>query len=164
MDDLIDGPVLGLHHVALRTQDVGRTVGFYSALGYRPVHDWTLPRIALREAVMMQAPDGQSWLEIFDAGARVPMQGDAAAPGAPVATGALVHLCLRVRDVSAAIRAAVAAGGTLRFGPERLDLGAPPVAVENAIIDGTAGEVIELLAPVVFPGDVTPRATASNPQ
>ena len=145
-------PVSGLHHIALRTPDVDRTVAFYEALGYIRVHGWSLPQIDLRRAVMIQSPDAASWIEIFDDRARVPMQGDPALDG-PVATGALVHLCLQVRDVAAAIQAATAAGGSLRFGPERLDLGQPPVRVENAIVDGTAGEVIELLAPVRFPGD-----------
>ena len=59
-------PVSGLHHIALRTPDVDRTVAFYEALGYTRVHGWSLPQIDLRRAVMIQSPDAASWIEIFD--------------------------------------------------------------------------------------------------
>ena len=52
-------PVSGLHHIALRTPDVDRTVAFYEALGYTRVHGWSLPQIDLRRAVMIQSPDAQ---------------------------------------------------------------------------------------------------------
>lgn len=149
-------PVLGLHHIALRTPDVDRTVGFYEALGYTRVHGWSLPRINLSRAEMLQSPDRHSWVEVFDPDADVPMEG-ARARG-PVATGALVHLCLVVADLQAAVDIAVAAGGRLRIAPEVLHLGTPPVAINNAIIDGTAGEVIELLEPARFPGDRDPAS------
>ena len=39
-------------------------------------------------------------------------------------------------------------------GPETLGLGDPRVTVQNAIFEGPAGEVIELLQQFRFPGDL----------
>lgn len=104
---------------------------------------------------MMQAPDHRSWIELFDLKATIPMQGNAASDPKDVVTGALAHICLTVSNLDLAIECAVQAGATKLYGPERLALGEPPVAVHNAILEGPAGEIIELLEQVVFPGDFT---------
>lgn len=154
--------VLGLHHVAIRCRDLSESQRFYEALGWQRVHGWTLPRFRITEAAMMQAPDGRSWIELFDPDAAIPMQGRAAAGAEAVVTGALVHLCLTVADAHAAASTAVAAGARLIAAAERLTLGEPPVSVRNALVEGPGGEVIELLEEVAFPGD-RPAAIPATP-
>ena len=34
---------VGFHHFAMRTPDLQRSITFYEALGFRQVHEWTLP-------------------------------------------------------------------------------------------------------------------------
>lgn len=146
---------LGLHHYAVRAPDLARSVAFYEALGFRQVHSWTLPDYRIDHAVMMQAPDGNSWIELFDLQAEIPMQGAGAQNGQKVATGALAHICLAVTDLDRASSRIVAAGARHLHGPEALSLGTPAVDVQNAIFEGPAGEIIELLTQVRFPGDRT---------
>ncbi|EAV44326.1 hypothetical protein SIAM614_04170 [Roseibium aggregatum IAM 12614] len=143
----------GFHHFAIRSPDLQRSVSFYEEIGFRQVHDWTLPDYGIDRAVMMQAPDGKSWIELFDLQAGIPMQGVGAQNGQEVSTGALAHLCLSVTDLDQACTRIVEAGARHLNGPEALTLGQPEVRVRNAIFEGPAGEVIELLQTVRFPGD-----------
>jgi predicted enzyme related to lactoylglutathione lyase len=117
------------------------------------VHDWNLPDYGIDRAVMMQAPDRKSWIELFDLQAGIPMQGIGAQDGQTVSTGALAHLCLSVSDLDQACARIVEAGARHLNGPEALTLGQPEVRVRNAIFEGPAGEIIELLQSVHFPGD-----------
>ncbi|MGO4855654.1 VOC family protein [Phaeovulum sp. W22_SRMD_FR3] len=66
---------VGFHHFAMRTPDLQRSITFYEALGFRQVHEWALPDYGIERAVMMQAADNKSWIEIFDLEAGIPMQG-----------------------------------------------------------------------------------------
>lgn len=143
----------GLHHYALRSPDLQRSVAFFEDLGFRQVHRWSLPNYKIDQAVMMQAPDNKSWIELFDLRAEIPMQGAGAQAGQQVSTGALAHICLTVTDIDDASVRILAAGAKHLYGPEKLALGQPEVQVCNAIFEGPAGEVIELLQPVRFPGD-----------
>lgn len=145
---------VGFHHFALRTPDLQRSITFYKALGFRQVHEWALPDYGIERAVMMQAADTRSWIEIFDLEAGIPMQGLGAKAGHAIATGALAHICLTVTDLTNACAQILDAGATHLHGPETLRLGQPEVSVENAIFEGPAGEVIELLQHVRFPGDL----------
>lgn len=145
---------IGLHHYALRSPALPDSIRFLEALGFRQVHHWALPQYGIGTAVMMQAPDGQSWIELFDLKAAIPMQGRAAQEDQQVVTGALAHICLRVTDLDQASRLIIAAGARRLYGPETLDLGRPVVRVHNAIFEGPAGEIIELLQDVRFPGDL----------
>lgn len=144
----------GFHHFAIRSPDLQRSVSFYEEIGFRKVHDWALPDYGIDRAVMMQAPDGKSWIELFDLQAGIPMQGVGAQSGQEVSTGALAHLCLSVTDLDQACDRIVEAGARHLNGPEELTLGQPEVRVRNAIFEGPAGEVIELLQTVRFPGDL----------
>mgnify|MGYP003668863276 CR=1 FL=1 len=145
---------VGFHHFAMRTPDLQRSITFYEALGFRQVHEWALPNYGIKRAVMMQAADNKSWIEIFDLKAGIPMQGRGAKVGEAIATGALAHICLTVNDLEKACARIVEAGATHLHGPENLGLGQPEVSVLNAIFEGPAGEVIELLKHVRFPGDL----------
>lgn len=145
--------ITGFHHFALRAPDLSASIRFYQMLGFRQVHGWALPDYRIDRAVMMQAPDGRGWIEIFDLDAAIPMQGTGAAEGRPVTTGALAHICLTVTDLDEACALIVSAGARHLHGPETLDLGSPAIRVRNAIFEGPAGEVIELLQQVRFPGD-----------
>lgn len=144
---------VGFHHFAMRSPDLQRSIRFYEALGFRQVHAWALPDYGIERAVMMQAPDNKSWIEFFDLEAGIPMQGQGAKAGQAVTTGALAHICLTVSDLTKASARIIEAGATHLHGPETLGLGQPEVRVENAIFEGPAGEVIELLQQVHFPGD-----------
>ncbi|WP_153768328.1 VOC family protein [Labrenzia sp. CE80] len=143
----------GFHHYAVRSPDLHRSVQFFKELGFRQVHSWTLPDYEIDHAVMMQAPDGKSWIEFFDLHAKIPMQGEGAQEGQQVSTGALAHICLSVADLERASDRIVAAGAKHLHGPEELAIGDPVIRVKNAIFEGLAGEIIELLQPVRFPGD-----------
>lgn len=155
-DDIMDGQLfIGFHHYALRSPDLARSIRFYEAIGFRQVHHWTLPQYDIDQAVMMQAPDNKSWLELFDLRAAIPMQGRGAEHERDVVTGALTHICLSVSDLEQACSRIVVAGATKLYGPEALGLGDPVVNVRNAIFKGPAGEIIELLQTVRFPGDVS---------
>ncbi len=144
----------GLHHFALRTRDMSRSVAFWEELGFRRVHEWALPDYEIERAVMMQAPDKKSWIELFDLKAAIPMQGLGAEEGQAVVSGALAHICLSVTDLDRASEQIIVAGAKHLAGPEALVLGQPKVHVRNAIFQGPAGEVIELLQQMNFPGDM----------
>ena len=146
-------PFLGLHHIALRVEDLTATVTFFEALGYQKVHHWHLPDYRIDTAVMMQSADARSWIELFDMSAAIPMQGVGAIPGQAVVTGALAHLCLSVSDLDLASAQIIAAGASRLTEAEALALGEPVVNVRNAIFEGPAGVIIELLEPVAFPLD-----------
>ncbi|MGS4986787.1 VOC family protein [Roseibium sp. RP-7] len=143
----------GFHHSAIRSPNLQRSVSFYEEIGFHQVHDWRLPSYGIDRAIMMQAPDRKSWIELFDLKAEIPMQGVGAQQGQKVSTGALAHLCLSVTDLDQACVRIVEAGARHLHGPEALTLGQPEVRVRNAIFEGPAGEIIELLQPVRFPGD-----------
>ena len=68
---------VGFHHFALRSPNLQRSITFFEALGFRQVHSWRLPEYSIDRAVMMQAGDSKSWIEIFDLKAGIPMQGRA---------------------------------------------------------------------------------------
>ena len=145
---------VGFHHFALRSPNLQRSITFYEALGFRLVHAWSLPEYSIDRAVMMQAGDSKSWIEIFDLKAGIPMQGRGARDGDAITTGALAHICLTVTDLEKACERIIDAGARHLHGPETLGLGEPLVTVQNAIFEGPAGEVIELLQQVRFPDDL----------
>lgn len=153
----------GFHHYAVRCPDLQRSIAFFEELGFHQVHGWALPAYDIAHAVMMQAPDGKSWIELFDLEAAIPMQGEGARPGQHVTTGALAHICLRVSDLERACAQIAAAGARHLHGPETLALGHPEVNVHNAIFEGPAGEIIELLHTVRFPGDRPEQAQPRPP-
>lgn len=143
----------GLHHFALRTPELSRSVAFFEALGFHIVHEWDLPEFEITRAVMMQAPDHKSWIELFDLDAAIPLQGQAACTGEKVISGALAHICLEVGHLEEATQHIITAGAKHMAGPHALELGTPKVHVRNAIFEGPAGEIIELLEHCAFPGD-----------
>lgn len=145
---------VGFHHFALRSPNVQHSITFYEALGFRQVHVWSLPEYSIDRAVMMQAGDSKSWIEIFDLKAQIPMQGRGAREGDAITAGAFAHICLSVTDLEEACDRIIGAGARHIHGPEKLGLGDPRVTVQNAIFEGPAGEVIELLQQVRFPGDL----------
>ncbi|MBJ6135631.1 VOC family protein [Ochrobactrum sp. Q0168] len=152
---MTDQLFLGFHHYSIRCPNLPRSVSFYEALGFRQVHHWQLPQYSIEQAVMMQAPDHKSWIELFDLQATIPMQGNPASHPQEVVTGALAHICLTVSNLDLAVQRIVEAGATKLYGPETLELGTPAITVHNAIFEGIAGEIIELLEPVTFPGDIS---------
>lgn len=108
---------LGFHHYSIRCPDLARSISFYEALGFRQVHHWRLPQYAIERAVMMQAPDSKSWIELFDLQAAIAMQGNPASRPQDVVTGALTHICLSVSNLDLALQLIVEAGATKLYGP-----------------------------------------------
>lgn len=149
---------IGFHHYALRSADLPGSIRFFEALGFRQVHEWALPQYGIVLAVMMQVPDNSSWIELFNLDADIPLQGTGGSVGENIVTGALAHICLTVTDLEKASARIVEAGAKHLHGPETLSLGRPEVLVRNAIFEGPAGEIIELLQQVRFPGDLPKTA------
>ncbi|MBC8984387.1 VOC family protein [Pedobacter sp. N36a] len=138
--------IKGLHHLAIRAQDFEKTLQFYTdALDFSVVHTWTLPEFNIKQAAMIKSWDGQTFIEIFDGAAEVPMEGEAAKAGEAVKTGALLHLAMSVVDAAAAYERCLHAGASPYIAAMNLSLGHPPVSVRNALVYSPNGEVIEFL-------------------
>lgn len=138
--------IKGLHHLAIRAQDFEKTLQFYiEALDFSVVHTWTLPEFNIKQAAMLKSWDGNTFIEMFDGAAAVPMEGEAAKTGEPVKTGALLHLAMSVDDAVAAYERCLLAGAKPCITPMSLSLGNPAVNVRNALIYSPNGEVIEFL-------------------
>ncbi|MBB2150618.1 VOC family protein [Pedobacter gandavensis] len=94
---------------------------------------------------MLKSWDGQTFIEVFDAEAAVPMQGEAAKLTEQVKTGALLHLAMRVENAEAAYTRCLLAGASPCIEPMSLLLGNPALPVRNALVYSPNGEVIEFL-------------------
>jgi glyoxylase I family protein len=128
----------GFHHVAIRSRDFDKSVGFYTqALGFGPKLAWG---DAPGRAIMLDTGDG-NYLEIFER----PDQ-----PPAEEGRDAILHFALRTDDVDAALARAREAGCAVTMEPTdvKIDttLGADPTPVRIAFFKGPDGEVIELFA------------------
>lgn len=122
----------GFHHVAIRSRDFDRTVGFYTqALGFTPRIHW---QEAPRRAVMLDAGDG-NYLEVFEDLDSTPGSGD----------GPILHFALRCDDTDAAIERARDAGCEVTMEPTSIDIKAREqlVPIRIAFCKGPDGELIE---------------------
>lgn len=144
--------ITGIHHIAIRANDFDRTLNFYrQALGFRVAHTWSLPEFNLERAAMLQSADGRTFIEVFDTAADIAAEGRKRRPGeAPVQT-ALLHLCLSTGNAEAAYHQAIAAGATSCIPPMTLQLGSPPLNIQNALVYSPNGEVIEFIEKTEFP-------------
>jgi catechol 2,3-dioxygenase-like lactoylglutathione lyase family enzyme len=147
----VAGP--GLHHVGLFVSDVTRSIKFYTeALGFRVTYRWQgavgkQPTKTFKfslPGVFLDAGDG-NYIEFFPVGDMPLSQ-----PGFP-----LNHFSLRVADVDAVYKRALAAGakphefklpdGTWDCTPTDVEMtGEPPVQIRIAFLRGLDGELIEL--------------------
>ena len=138
-------PITGFHHVAIRAADFDATIRFYTeGLGCAVHYRFAVPG-RIDRAAFLDVGDGR-YIEVFGDGSTVQAEGRRRRPGEEATEGALLHFCLRVSDVEAAYRRALAAGAVSRIAPRTATLGGEPVAeVHIAFVTGPNGEVIEFL-------------------
>ncbi|MNV29418.1 Glyoxalase/Bleomycin resistance protein/Dioxygenase superfamily protein [compost metagenome] len=143
--------IKGLHHLAIRAKDFDQTLKFYTeALDFSISHTWSLPEFNIREAAMLKSSDGHTFIEIFDRQANAPREGQAAAEGEEVRTGALLHLAISVENAKAAYDRCLEAGARSCIEPMQLSLGNPAVIVNNSLVYSPNGEVIEFIEGTPF--------------
>lgn len=125
-----------LHHIALKSSDIEKTLAFYTAIGMRHVAEWGE---GTGRTVMLDVGDGTR-LEIFANG------GDEFPP-----RGKWLHLALASEDVDASYAAALAAGATALTPPKTVDIPAAkpaPMSIRIAFVKGPDGEEVEFFAEV----------------
>lgn len=127
----------GFHHVAIRSRDFDKTVGFYThVLGFTPKINW---QQAPKRAVMLDAGDG-NYLEVFEDLDSPPGSGDGPSGGGPI-----LHFALRCDDTDAAIKRVREAGCEVTMEPTDIDIDAQEqtVPIRIAFCKGPDGELIE---------------------
>ncbi|WP_166462945.1 nuclear transport factor 2 family protein [Amycolatopsis acidicola] len=146
-------PPQGLHHLGVRVGDLGRSIGFYHALGAKLLAP---PRKLGRTAAAMSMgaenvrvalagfPDGTG-IELFSFDGPVPEWCRERDPAAR-----LPHLGIRVTDVDATLAAAEAAGGERLwaepgfFGPVRVIYLRDPDGTVLELLDGSFGAIADV--------------------
>lgn len=128
----------GLHHVAIRTDDLDKSVTFYTGvLGMKVVTAWQPDE---RSFVHLDAGDG-SIVELMQDGQPIE---------APAERGVHWHLALRTTRIEAVMDAVAAAGMAVTVPVKSVELTNtatdPPsaMAVKVAFFIGPSGEVVEL--------------------
>lgn len=125
-----------LHHIALKSSDIEKTLAFYTAIGMHEVAEWGEGK---GRTVMLDVGDGTR-LEIFANG------GDEFPP-----RGKWLHLALASEDVDASYAAALAAGATALTPPKTVDIPTAkpaPLSIRIAFVKGPDGEEVEFFAEV----------------
>ncbi len=125
-----------LHHIALKSSDIEKTLAFYTAIGMRQVAEWGE---GTGRTVMLDIGDGTR-LEIFANG------GDEFPP-----RGKWLHLALASEDVDASYAAALEAGATALTPPKTVDIPTArpaPMSIRIAFVKGPDGEEVEFFAEV----------------
>lgn len=125
-----------LHHIALKSSDIEKTLAFYTAIGMRQVAEWGE---GMGRTVMLDIGDGTR-LEIFANG------GDEFPP-----RGKWLHLALASEDVDASYAAALEAGATALTPPKTVDIPTArptPMSIRIAFVKGPDGEEVEFFAEV----------------
>lgn len=122
---------LGVHHIALQTNDYEGTVAFYTdVLGCALRHAWT---------------SGEQKLGLLDLGDGNYIEVIGQPPGTPAPDNAqqfpMLHLALRVDSVDEAIEAVREAGCPVTLEPQDFDLGG--MAIRIAFFQGPNREVLE---------------------
>jgi catechol 2,3-dioxygenase-like lactoylglutathione lyase family enzyme len=141
---------IGIHHVAISTPDIERSLRFYrDLLGLEVLYGGSWPagtavadRITGLEGssarqVLLGA--GNAYLELFQYGAPTPAPGD---PGRPVCDHGITHLCLDVDDLDAEYERLCAAGMKFHCPPQ--DLGTGVRTTYGRDPDGNVVELQEL--------------------
>jgi len=136
----------GIHHTAISTPDLDRSLAFYrDLLGAEVMTDFEWPKgaeiadriVGLKDssarAVMLKL--GNAMIEIFQYQSPAPHPGD---PDRPVCDHGITHLCLDVTDIDSEYDRLVAAG--IRFHSPPQDLG----AIRSAYGRDPDGNVVEL--------------------
>lgn len=139
--------VQGFHHVAIRAVDFDETIRFYTdGLGFAVRFGFSVPG-RIDRAAFIDVGDGR-YIEVFGPGSTVQAEGRRRRADEERIEGTLLHFCLRVTDVEAAHKKALAAGATARVDPRSStlsDAGGNTAEVRIAFVNGPNGEVIEFL-------------------
>ncbi|SHF82241.1 VOC family protein [Dysgonomonas macrotermitis] len=139
--------VKGLHHIAIKANDVDQTISFYTnVLNFTVRHEWSIPSFNLKRGVMMKSFDEQSYIEIFDKEANIAAQGRLRMNNEEIVQGSILHMAFTVKDAEAIYNKAILLGAKSILSPMSVDLGGTPtIIVRNALVEGLNGEIIELL-------------------
>ena len=138
--------IRGVHHTAISTGDLERSLGFYrDLLGFEAVLDWSWPRgtetmdathrleDTSGRVVLLRA--GNAMLELFEYASPAPRRAD---PGRRLCDHGITHLCLDVDDLDAEYQRLRGAG--VEFHAEPVDYG----TVKCTYAQDPDGNVIEL--------------------
>lgn len=136
-------PVLnngGIHHVALRTPNFDRSVGFYTqTLGASPKMQWLME--GGTRAVMLDIGDG-NYVEVFERAEDDPASSDEAR---------LLHFCLRCDNLDQVVERVREAGMTITVEPRdvpienQAEAGPAAITLRLAFFKGPDGETVELM-------------------
>ena len=130
-------PILGMHHVALRSSDFDKSLRFYcEGLGFTVACQWGEgdSRIA-----MLDMGNGDK-IELFAGGHPCTIDEQGA--------GAYFHFAFRCADVQAVYDRALACGATSRVPPKEGKLPSnPPLPMAVAFVYGPDGETLEFFCP-----------------
>lgn len=121
----------GIHHVALTSNDLDKSVKFYTeVLGFKKTISWGPEE---KKIVMLDTGDG-SCFEIFSNG-----------DGEIKPVGAFKHVALRTADCEAVFKRVQAAGMEITMEPTYVELqSTPPTPIKMAFFKGPDGEIVEL--------------------
>jgi len=155
--------ITGIHHIAISTPDMERSLAFYrDLLGLEPVVDQGWPRgTAMADAitrlegssarqVLLRA--GGAYVELFEYVSPPAAPGD---PERPVCDHGITHLCLDVLDLDADYGRLVAAGVVFHCPPQDLRGGVRCTYARDP--DGNVVELQELTPAGTHPLAVRPR-------
>lgn len=126
---------MGFHHVALKCEDLNKSLAMYQALGMKEIVRWGEGD---GEIVMLDVGDGGR-IELFANG------GDEFA-----VNGKWQHFALGVDDVEHAYQTALAAGFLPKIAPKTVPLNAKPapMSIYIAFVIGPDGEEVEFFKEV----------------
>ena len=126
---------LGFHHIALKCNDIEKSLTMYRALGMQEVLRWGEGEKLI---VMLDVGDGGR-IELFANGS------DAFSP-----MGKWVHFALKAADVEAAYETALAAGFRSKTPPKVVPLESKPykTSIHIAFVIGPDGEEVEFFREV----------------
>lgn len=145
--------IIGFHHLSIKAQDFDGTITFYGKLGFKIVHEWSLPEFNLERCAMLFNASIGYYLEICDKNAAIPTQGRRRQEGDEYVENALLHLCFTVADAEDARIQAIAHGAQDLSGSVfqlTLRQDTKEVTVRNSLVYSPNGEVIEFLEQVDF--------------
>lgn len=143
--------IRGIHHTAVSTGDLERSLAFYrDLLGFEVIFDATWPKgseamdkiTGLKDssARVAMLRTTNAMIELFEYASPPPEQGD---PNRPVCDHGITHICLDVTDLDAEYERLKAAGMTFHCPPQ--DFGAVVRTTYGRDPDGNVIELQEIL-------------------
>ncbi|WP_400261521.1 VOC family protein [Sphingobacterium sp. SG20118] len=145
--------IIGFHHYSLKAPKFDETVNFYEHLGFKTLHEWSLPEFKLERCVMLFHERINAYIEICDGNADIPAQGRKRKIDEEMVENSILHICFVVKDVVTARDEALKIGARdLSHGVFDIDLvnKQKTVNVHNSLVYSPNGEVIEFLEQVKF--------------